>query len=159
MLAWAAGIPLAMILIIAGVGKLVFGHGDITASQLAFIPPQFTALLPYIEITVGIMLIIGFAMKSSALIAGLLVTGYIVTNIIMLTMGIDECVTCFGEAVTLTPTLSLTLDVLMGILVATIFYCHRGKFADTKPWYLKSWDKQPVTQQQLYLQRLKRGMR
>jgi len=133
MIAWIAAIPVGMILIIAGMGKLIFGQGEVE-----YTTPFLFNVLPYIEISLGAFLIFGVAIKLAAITSALLIIGFAIANIALLVQGAEGCASCFGAGVIVAPALTLTLDGLMAILVAIIFYCLRGRDFNLMPWYLKT---------------------
>ena len=160
MTAWAAGIIVGMVLIIAAASKLILGQGDLSAIP-AFIPVWFLTALPYIELSVGVMLLIGLAVKFNAYISALLILGFAVTNIVMLAGGAEGCASCFGGGIIITPVFTLLLDVLMALMVLCIFYClKKDSFFNILPWYLVDFDdgkyQSGHTQ---YLRRLGKGAR
>ena len=135
-------ILLGMTFIVAGTGKLMSGS---TAFSLyafpAFVPPVMAeaiySSLPYIELMVGSLLILGFAVKFAASISGLLVIGFAVSNILLINHGMAECASCFGVAGSLSPIASLFLDGIMAVLSVVVYLCCRGGFLNRAFWYFE----------------------
>ena len=138
---------LGMIFIVAGVGKLLY-------NSAAFVPFPFIeglpvaltqvlfSVLPYVEIAIGAMLLHGFMVKFAAVIAGSMILVFIVNNIAMVSRGRGrEPCQCFGMAGGLTYVDALVIDIMMVILVAVIFFCQKGGYFNTTPWFL---DSQPL---------------
>lgn len=135
-----ASIFLGMTFIVAAIGKLMEGT---TAFDLfafpEFVPPVIAEAiyisLPYIELLVGIPLILGIAVKFVASLSSLLIIGYTVSNILLIRLGIEDCASCFGVAGSLAPTTSLYFDGVLAILVIDTLLFYRGKFLNKRPWY------------------------
>ncbi len=135
-----ASIFLGMTFIVAAIGKLM--EGTTTFDLFAFppfVPPVlaeaiFTSL-PYLELLVGIPLIIGIAVKFVASLSSLLIIGYAVSNILLINLGVEDCSTCFGVAGSLSPTTSLIFDGVLAILVIDTLLFYRGKYFNKRPWY------------------------
>ena len=121
---------------------------DITGGLLlAFLGTVFNDIvfnwLPFLEILVGLLLIIGVVPRLAGSITALLVAGFIVNNVWLLSQGrgYEPC-TCFGVldrivGVELSTTQSLYLDVFLFVLsFAVVFSLKRG-FFDINPWFLK----------------------
>ena len=97
-------IILGLIFIIAGVGKLL---QQPEAVRIFFIPlPDFLSAtltkavfnwLPYIELTVGLLLVIGVAPKLVATFSSALIAGFITNNSWLLSRGLEyEPCECLG---------------------------------------------------------------
>jgi hypothetical protein len=124
-------ILLGMTFIVAAAGKLMAGTSafDLFAFP-AFVPPALGKAiyysLPYIELVVGGLLVIGLAVKFAAGISFLLIIGFITSNALLITQGAESCANCFGLAGSFTPTASLLLDGVMALMVAVVFVFFRG---------------------------------
>jgi len=116
-----------MTLIVAAVGKISQGS---TAFELqtfpAFIPPALSQVLwdalPGIELGVGVLLVIGLLSRYAAIGATMLIIGFITSNILLISNGVQKCASCFGAAGSFTPGASLVLDGIMLVLVSVILF-------------------------------------
>ncbi len=134
-----ASIWLGMIFIVAGVGKLLYEGGSfsgfLSSGPLLAV---FYNLLPYAEIALGTLLILGIATRGVALIASLLVLTFAASNIFGIITGAEECATCFGVAGSLSPLSALIIDTIMAVLIVVILTCCRGRLFNKTPWFLSS---------------------
>ena len=144
-----ASITLGLIFIVAGVGKLL--HQP-EAVRIFFIPlPDFLTAtltkavfnwLPYIELTVGLLLIIGVAPKLVATLSSVLIAGFIAHNGLLISYGLwAEPCDCFGKLKIVPYTGlsiigSLYLDIVMLALVLIILFWHQSRFFNIYPWFL-----------------------
>lgn len=130
-----AALPLGMVFVIAGIGKLLLvGQGTTPPS---FVPQALFTSLPYIELIIGGLLIFGVAIKLVASLSILLIAGFAISNILMIELGVSGCVNCFGAWGSFAPTAVLILDGIMAVLVMVILFCYRGGFFSIKPWFLE----------------------
>lgn len=143
---WLGGmamILLGMTFIVAAMGKLLAGS---TAFSLfafpSFVPESLGKAiylsLPYIELVVGGLLVLGFAVKFAVSLSTLLIIGFAISNILLINLGVANCASCFGVAGSFTPTASLFLDGIMALLVMVILFCYRGNFFNRTPWFLET---------------------
>jgi uncharacterized membrane protein YphA (DoxX/SURF4 family) len=144
-----AGIILGIIFMAAGFGKLLT---DVEGFTMIFNPfPGFLASafadaifiwLPYLEIVIGLLLIIGVLPKLMAVIAAVLSAGFITDKVWLLSQGLGyEPCTCFGIldrilGVELSTTGSLYLDVIMLALVVIVLFCHKSSFFNIYPQFI-----------------------
>lgn len=136
-----ASIFLGMTFIVAGMGKWFASVKEF--ELLAF--PDFLSQsvaetlftwLPRVELTIGIVLIAGIAVKFVACLSLPLIIGFIVNNILLISMGSGrEPCNCFGMGEKLSVFGSLHLDVVMVALVITVLVFHPGRFFNKRPWY------------------------
>ncbi len=146
-----AGIILGMIFLVSGIGKLLLQEGELFKTYfpgfLDFLSLNQTRLLyyglPYVEIAVGVLLIIGFATRLVATFALLLIAGFIASNVWFITHGMahKDC-GCLGIIDSyfqsrLSTQQSLYLDIVMLALLLTTLLCYQRKFTDIRPWFLK----------------------
>ena len=139
-----AAIVLGLILAAAGVAKLL--HQP-EAYEVFFIP--FPALisqlfakfyffwLPRIEFTLGLLLIFGIAARFISTLTLVLITGFIISNSVMIIRDLNICLSCFGPQVQLSTVSALIIDLIMAVLAVIILLCYRRKFFDIYPWFLK----------------------
>jgi len=144
-----AGIILGIIFVAAGFGKLLT---DVEGFTTIFNPfPGFLASafadaifiwLPYLEIVIGLLLIIGVLPKLIAVIAAVLSAGFITDKVWLLSQGLGyEPCTCFGVldrilGLELSTTGSLYLDVIMLALVVIVLFCHKSSFFNIYPQFI-----------------------
>ncbi len=139
---WCA-IFLGVIFLAAGIGKVSGQSEDFAPLILDFFPPSIALIIPivipYVEIIIGALLILGVAVKIVTGLSGLMIVGFIASNIVMTNNGlIDELCACFGIflGVELTVRHALILDGIMAVLVLAIFLFYPGGFRSIKPWWL-----------------------
>ena len=83
-----------------------------------FLATGYGNALPWIELVVGVYIILGILPKFSATIIILMAVSFMVANIRSIARGEDRCGTCFGETITLPVWQAMTIDVL--ILIAAL---------------------------------------
>ena len=135
---------MGLILAAAGVAKLL--HQP-EAYEVFFIPfpalvsRMFTKFyfiwLPRIELTLGLLLIFGIAAKFISILALGLITGFIISNSMMIIRDLNICLSCFGPRIQLPTVSALIIDLIMVVLVVIILLCYRRSFFDIYPWFLK----------------------
>jgi len=145
-----ACIILGLILVTAGVGKLL-GQTETfrifyTLPTAIFTPPLINAVslwLPSIELIIGLLLIIGIAVKLMATFSSVLIAAFIASNSWLLSHGLGpEPCDCFGildrifqgELSTIG---ALYLDIGMLALALAIIFSHPGKLLTVRPWFLR----------------------
>lgn len=93
--------------------------------------------LPYIELGIGVLLIMGIGIKLAASASALLIMGYLLSNAVMIQWGYGASPCgCFGMNGSLTVYGSLTIDIIMGILTVTILASYRGAYFNCIPLIL-----------------------
>ena len=143
-----AGIILGLIIVIAGAGKLLY-----QAEFLAIIlPNSFLSAtqakivadwLPWIELILGLLLIIGIAARLVAALSCLLVVTFIAHNSWLISHGLGyEPCGCLGIVERLTQgelsTIgSLYLDIVMLVLALIVLFYYQRRFINTSPWFLR----------------------
>jgi len=145
---WAS-VLLGMIFTIAGIGKLFTpaeGYKMIFNPFPGFMETAFTGAvfnwLPYLEIVIGLLLIVGIMPRFIAVLAVLLIAGFITNNAWLLSQGLGyEPCTCFGVldrifGAELSTTGSLYLDIIMLALALIVVSGHRGSFFNIRPRFL-----------------------
>jgi len=142
-------ILLGTIFVIAGLGKLFTpaeGFKTIFNPFPGFIGAAFTdavfGWLPYIEIIIGLLLIIGIMPRFMAVLSALLIAGFITNNAWLLSQGegYEPC-SCFGVldriiGVELSTTGSLYLDIVMLALAGVVVFCYQSHFFNIRPQFL-----------------------
>ena len=145
-----AGVVLGLILIVAGVGKLVL-HTE--AFRVFYTPhetfvPQVLAdaaelWLPPVEVVVGLLLVLGVASRLSAIVASGLVVAFIANNGWLLSQGLgQESCGCFGildtlSSAGLSTTGALLMDIGMLALGLVVVFLYPRGFRSMRPWFLK----------------------
>ncbi len=142
-----ASIILGLIFVIAGLGKLLNQADFLTVIRAdTFLTPTLAQVvayvLPWIEIALGVFLILGISAKLAAIFSSVLIATFIANNSWLIAHGLayKPC-GCFGpfEKVLLgelSTMESLFLDIGMLVLVSIILYCP-GHFLTTRPWFLR----------------------
>lgn len=145
-----AGIVLGLIFIASGLGKLL---GEAESFENIFAPfPGFLApalagaiftWLPFIELIIGLLLIVGIAARLMAIFSAVLIAGFMASNGYRLSQGLGyEPCGCLGIMekiiqVELSTTGALYLDIGMLALALIILFCYPGSFFNTYPWFLR----------------------
>lgn len=145
-----ASVILGLLFVAAGLGKLLSPAESFKAifnPFPAFLSPFFTEFifswLPYIEIVIGLLLILGILAKVTAAFSSVLIAGFIINNSWLLRQGLGyEPCDCFGiwERITqveFSTLQALYLDVVMLVLVMLILFCYRKNFLIIYPWFVK----------------------
>jgi hypothetical protein len=141
---WAS-VFLGLIFIVAGLGKALYPAEDFMFFP-SFLPlalaKVFLIWLPSLEITFGLLLLLGIAAKLVAVFSSVLISGFIANNSLLLKLGLgDEPCGCFGEAEIAQAKLSvigsLYLDGVMLLLVLVILFCYQRSFFNFYPWFIK----------------------
>ena len=147
-LAIGSSITLGLIFLITGVGKLLDQTGLIAILvettilnwRLVDLIAQW---LPWIELVLGLSLIIGIAAKFMASASGLLVIGFIFHNTWIIKYGIkpEDCA-CLGFfekqwQIILSAEMARYIDIGMLALLLIVLFCYPGKFFTFRPWFLR----------------------
>ena len=154
-LAIGAGILLGLIFVAAGLGKLlqpseafkIFFTSYPTSLQGFLTPAFFKAIfiwLPRIELTVGLLLIIGIVVKSMAALSSVLIAGFMANNSWLISQGLgyEPCSDCFGMLeriiqARLSTVGALYIDIGMLVLALIILFYYPGNFLTACPWFLR----------------------
>jgi len=145
-----ASIILGIIFFISGIGKLLVEAELFETYYPAFL--DFLTLnqvrllfygLPYVELAIGLLLIVGFATKLIAALTSLLIAGFIASNVWFIThgMGFEPC-GCLGIfdrlfQNRLSTQQSLYIDIAMLALILITLLCYQRSFTSILPWFLK----------------------
>jgi hypothetical protein len=106
-------------------------------NQYQILPPALASLyghiLPYAEIIIGVLLVLGIVLRITAGIASLMLISFAVSKIVamILNLNIRTC-DCFGIARPLLSTQSLAIDLVMLLLAAQIIVFRKELFSI--PW-------------------------
>jgi len=145
-LAIGASILLGLIFFTFGLGKIPYQTQFLVfIFHKSFLTPllahQIAHWLPWIEVVLGSLLIIGIATKLMASFSALLIVAFIANNSWLIYRGLgDEPCGCPGEIANLgrmSVIDSLYLDMGMVVLVLIILFCYPGSFLTTRPWFFR----------------------
>jgi len=146
-LAIGASILLGLVFIVSGLGKLPY-HGEFLAlvlSKSLLTLPQAIIIahwVPWVELVLGSLLIIGIAAKFMASFSAALIVVFIANNSWMISLGLGgEPCGCFGNVehlalAQLSNIEALYLDIGMLALTVIILFCYPGNFLTIRPWFL-----------------------
>jgi len=147
-LAIGASILLGLVFIVSGLGKLPY-HGEFLAlilSKSFLTLPQAIIVarwVPWVELVLGSLLIIGIAAKLMAAFSSALIVAFIANNSWMISQGLGyEPCGCFGMVERITQARvstvgSLYIDIGMLALALIILLCYPGNFRTIRPWFLR----------------------
>lgn len=133
---------LGMIFLTAGAGKVIAGSSAFDYyARFAFLPqPVFAvlyAILPYVEIALGVVLIIGIKVNWAIGVSGMLILAFAMSNAVAIHSngGHIPCPGCFGSLGGLTSYSAMIMDTVMAASLLCIAYCHKTKPLDR--WFIK----------------------
>jgi uncharacterized membrane protein YphA (DoxX/SURF4 family) len=143
-----ASIILGIIFLISGIGKLLVQaefFDTFFPGFLDFLTLDQARLLfyglPYVEIAIGSLLVVGLATKLIAILTSLLITAFIASNVWFIThgMGFEPC-GCLGIfdrlfQDKLSTQQSLYIDIAMLALILITLLWYQRKFLDIRPWF------------------------
>ena len=90
----------------------------------------FGHVLPYLEILVGVLLVLGIVLRISASVGGLMLISFAAAKIVAMVRGLDiKVCNCFGPAVPLLSTQSLAIDIVMLLLAIQIILFRKELFS------------------------------
>jgi len=95
----------------------------------------YALALPWVEIALGALLLLGLFLRLSAIGSGLVLISFIIANSFAIYQygGLHPCKWCFGTVATLLSTQSLALDFIMLALALQVLF-HRREFLALGPW-------------------------
>ena len=141
---WAA-VFLGLVFITAGAGKVFAQSGGTELLLPGFLPPflaqAFSLVLPWLEVAIGVLLILGIAIKFTTSLSALMIAGFATSNIVLINLGMaTEPCGCFGGVTggEFSTGAALILDGVMVLMVVLIFLFHPSSFRSIKPWCLVS---------------------
>lgn len=139
---WAV-VFLGLIFVVAGAGKIFAQSGGTELLLPEFLPPSLvqavSVALPWVEITVGVLLILGIAVKFTTSLSALMIAGFVTSNIILINLGMaSEPCGCFGGITggEFSTGSALMLDGVMVMMVLLVFKFHPSSFRSIRPWCL-----------------------
>lgn len=143
-----SSIVLGLILLVSGSGKVPGQTEFIDALLKSFWTPPLAYVishyLPWVEIVLGVLLLIGVLPRIAAVLCLPLIAGFIANNSWALSQGMEQfpqCGYCFGiweEFLgAISPLQALCLDIVLLGLALTILLFHPGGFLSFRPWFSK----------------------
>ena len=143
-----SAILLGLTLLISGTGKVPGQTEFIDALLRSLWTPAVAYfvgyLLPWVEIALGALLLLGIFPRLVAVICLPLTAGFMGNNIWALLNDVGEfpeCASCFGVWEeyfgSLSPMGALVLDVVLFCLALLILVLHREGFFEFRPWFIK----------------------
>ena len=150
-----ASILLGVTLLVSGSGKIPGQTEFIDALLQSFWTPPvayFTGYcLPWVEIILGVLLIVGSFPRIAAGLCLPLIAGVIANNSWALAQGIEqfpECANCFGIwekwLGAISPLQALYLDIVLLCLALIVLLFYPGGFLGFRPWFIKTKERQSI---------------
>ena len=150
---WAsvvAGIFLGLIFLVAGLGKLpsqADAYIIILNLPRALLTPTLANYieiwLPRLELTLGLLLIIGIAAKPVAIFTSAIIAAFIFNNSWLISEGLaQEPCGCFQGFTNsflgfISTEQALYMDIGMLFLALVILFCSPGDWLTVRPWFLR----------------------
>jgi len=143
-----SSILLGLTLLVSGTGKLPGQAEFIDALLQSFWTPAVAYFigycLPWVEVALGVLLLIGVLPKIAAGFSLLLTAGFMANNSWALSQGIEQfpqCAQCFGIweewLGSISPLQALCLDIVLFCLALIILLLHPGGFLTFRPWFVR----------------------
>lgn len=125
-------LAVGIVFLISGAGKLPERAVFIEKVEEFDLLPQTLAnfygnVLPWVEIVIGALLIIGLLSRFAAVVAMLSSLSFIVANSVVLYRGLNLECGCFGETAVLQTRDALIIDCFM-LIAAFLILIHKGEF-------------------------------
>ena len=146
-IAFGASILLALVFITSGVGKLMGQSAFLLTLSTYIISQEAAALLaswlPWVELALGLCLLVGIFPQIAAGISTLLVAAFIMHNGWMIGQGLGYepcgCLGIMGQVFggKLSTIGSLYVDIVLIILALAVYFCYPGRLLNTRPWFLR----------------------
>jgi uncharacterized membrane protein YphA (DoxX/SURF4 family) len=145
--AFWASILLAVVLLTAGVGKLM-GHSafllTVSTYILGFEISNFiTTWLPWLELVLGVCLLVGIIPQIMSGVTALVVAAFIMHNGWMIAHGLRyepcHCLGVFDQIFggSLSTINSLYIDIGLIVLAIAVYFCYPGRLSNVRPWFLR----------------------
>ena len=139
---------LGLTLLASGTGKIPGQTEFIDALLQSFWTPTMAYLigycLPWGEIALGILLLLGVLPRIAAALCLPLTAGFMASNSWAVSQGVEqfpECAYCFGiweELLgAMSPLQALCFDIVLFCLALVILLFHPSGFLDFRPWFIK----------------------
>lgn len=143
-----SAVLIGLTLLVSGTGKLPGQTEFIFLLLKSFWTPTIAYFigysLPWLEIGLGIMLLLGLFPRIAAVLCLPLIGGFIANNSWALIHGVQEfptCASCFGMweefLGSLSPLGALILDIVLLCLAFIVLLSHKEGFLTFRPWFIK----------------------
>jgi len=143
-----SSIFLGLTLLVSGSGKLPGQAEFVDALLQSFWTPPVAYFigycLPWVEVALGVLLLIGVFPRIAAGLSLLLTAGFMANNSWALSQGVEQfpqCAQCFGIweewLGSISPLQALCLDVVLFCLALIILLLHPVGFLTFRPWFVK----------------------
>ena len=87
----------------------------------------FAATLPWVEIVVGVYLLLGLALRITAVVGALTALSFVIANSVVLHRGLNMDCPCFGDNAAVPTEVALGMDCALFIMAVQIII-HKGEF-------------------------------
>jgi uncharacterized membrane protein YphA (DoxX/SURF4 family) len=146
----AARLVLGGVLLAAGLAKVADPVASVTAVRAYQLLPESVERLtgyglPFLEIGLGLLLIAGFATRVAAIVAGLLMIGFVIGIVSAWARGLSIDCGCFGGGGVVDPA---DVDYVLPLLRDTGLVLCAG-FLAWRPWTAFAMDRRPNSQPDL----------
>ena len=146
---------IGLILLISGTGKVPGQLEFFWALLQTFWTPAMayfiSYLLPWVEIILGIFLLVGLFPRIAAALCLPIIAGFIANNSWAVSKGLEEfqqCAYCFGAweefLGNLSPLGALILDIVLLGLALIVLILHEEGFLTFRPWFIRRQTKERV---------------
>ena len=143
-----SSIFLGLTLLVSGSGKLPGQAEFIDALLQSFWTPQIAYFigycLPWVEVVLGVLLLIGVFPRIAAGLSLPLTAGFMANNSWALSQGVEQfpqCAQCFGIweewLGSISSLQALCIDVVLFCLALIILLLHPAGFLTYRPWFIK----------------------
>jgi hypothetical protein len=95
----------------------------------------YASALPWVELVVGVYLILGILVRPTAVIAALTGISFMIANVSSIIRGDTQCLHCFGQVIALSPSISLIIDILIVSIAVYLAIITRDKQALGLDWW------------------------
>ena len=145
-LSFGASITIAIVFLSSGIGKLMGQSAFLLEVSTSVINPALAELLsiylPWIEITLGVCLLVGIIPQIAAGFSAVLVAAFILHNSWLISLGLGQkpcpCLgvldVVFGGK--LSTTGALYIDIGLIIIALAVYVCYPGKILNIHPWLI-----------------------
>lgn len=99
----------------------------------SFLEEWLAHSLPYVELAVASVLILGLFQRIGAVVSILMSVMFIAANIVAMSKGLDYGCGCFGDVLKLSHAQSMTIDFAM-IFLAVLILFHRRELLSIDAW-------------------------
>jgi uncharacterized membrane protein YphA (DoxX/SURF4 family) len=147
-IAFGSSMALAVIFLTAAVGKLLGQSAFLLALTSTYVinahlSALLASVLPWLELAVGLFLLVGIIPQIAAGVAILLSAAFILHNSWMVLHGFGyvpcSCLGVFdiifgGELATIT---SLYIDIGMVVVALAVYFLYPGRLLNVRPWFFR----------------------